>query len=193
MKEDLLLRSKWTFRAEGRKAVFVKKAYEGAAHVLMKALLWALYLPEYPGLMIEVSIGDRYRPDLVQMDPTGTPQFWGELGRVGSRKIHGLIRRYRRTHFAFGKWHTDLAPLASIIEKAVGTAAARNAPVDLISFPKESAERFIGSDGEIRIHWNDLDWMRIDGRPGRSPRTPQQKTRPGRRKDGRQSRSTNRR
>jgi hypothetical protein len=164
MKENLLLRSKWTFRAGGKKAVFVKKAYEGSAHVLMKALLWALYFPDYAGLLIEVSVGDRYRPDLVQLDSRGTPQFWGELGRVGSQKIHRLIRRYRHTHFAFGKWHADLAPLASIIGKAVEKAAERTAPVDLISFPRESAERFIGPDGEIRIHWDDLDWIRIGGR-----------------------------
>ena len=40
---DLLLRRKWTFKAHGKQVVFVKGAKEHSSHVLMKALLWALY------------------------------------------------------------------------------------------------------------------------------------------------------
>jgi hypothetical protein len=37
----------------------------------MKALLWALYLPIYPKLSVEIAIGDRYRPDVVELDLRG--------------------------------------------------------------------------------------------------------------------------
>lgn len=171
MRDDLFLRTKWTFRAQGqngKKAVFVKKNREGSNHVVMKALLWALYLPEYPDLMIEVSIGDRYKPDLVELDPQCKPNFWGESGRVGAKKIHRLIKRFPNTHFAFGKWHTDLAPLASIIRKVVSKASFRTAPIDLISFPPDSAERFIWADGQIQIQLAELNWKRIGNESRRS-------------------------
>ncbi len=58
MTEDLLLRRKWTLRAHGRQVVFVKKPVESSTHVVMKALLWALYLPQYPDLTVEIAIGD---------------------------------------------------------------------------------------------------------------------------------------
>ena len=74
MGSDLLLRRKWTLRAHGRQVVFVKRQNESREHVIMKALLWALYLPEYPHLLVETSIGDRFKPDVVQLAPDGTPE-----------------------------------------------------------------------------------------------------------------------
>jgi hypothetical protein len=41
MTRDLLLRRKWTLRTGGRQLVLVKKPYESAEHLMMKALLWA--------------------------------------------------------------------------------------------------------------------------------------------------------
>lgn len=43
MTDELLLRRKWTLRAHGERVVFVKRVSERREHVLMKALLWALY------------------------------------------------------------------------------------------------------------------------------------------------------
>ena len=100
MTTDLMLRRKWTLRAHGRQVVFVKKSNESSEHVLMKALLWALYLPDYPELTVEISIGDRYKPDVVALDAQGSPTFWAEAGQVGVDKIQSLVRRHRRTHFA---------------------------------------------------------------------------------------------
>lgn len=62
MTSELMLRRKWTLRAHGEQVVFVKKRNERAEHVLMKSFLWALYLPDYPDLTVEISIGDRYKP-----------------------------------------------------------------------------------------------------------------------------------
>jgi len=86
MTQDLKLRRKWTFRAHGKQMVFFKKSFESDIHVLTKALLWALFLPDYPELSVEISIGNRYKPDLVQTSDNGMPIFWGEAGRVSQKK-----------------------------------------------------------------------------------------------------------
>ncbi len=159
MTEELLLRRKWTLRAHGRQVVFVKKPYESGTHVLTKALLWALYLPEYPDLTVEIGVGDRYKPDVVALDEHGEPRFWGEAGEVGVAKIRSLARRYRDTHFAIAKWDTRLDPYIAIVEEALAGLHGR-AAFDLLSFPADSAERFVGDDGVIRISRRDVTWVR---------------------------------
>ncbi len=160
MTDDLHLRRKWTLRAHGRQVVFVKKPVESTEHVVMKALLWALYLPEYPDLVVEIKIGDRYKPDVVSLDATGEPVFWGEAGDVSTAKIRSLARRFKRTHFALGKWSAPLGPLAAIVRDATD-GLGRKAPFDLISFPHDAAERFIDDDGVIHVRHEDLNWLRI--------------------------------
>lgn len=155
MKQELELRRKWTFRAHGKQTVFIKKAFESDSHVLLKALMWALFLPDYPNLSVEIPIGDRYKPDLVQMDDSGQPVFWGEAGRVSQRKMQALVNRFRSTHLVFAKWETNLAPFIKVLRKAT-KSIQRTAPVDLISFPGDSRERFIDRDGNIHIAIEDV-------------------------------------
>jgi len=159
MTRELELRRKWTFRVHGKQMVFLKKSFEGDIHVLTKAFLWALFLPGYPDLSVEIRIGDRYKPDLVQTSENGVPVFWGEAGRVSQRKVHSLINRFRSTHLVFAKWNMNLEPLYRMIKKET-VSVARSAPVDLISFPAESAERFIRPDGTIRIAFKDVHRLR---------------------------------
>jgi len=140
--------------------VFFKKSFESDIHVLTKAFLWALYLPQYPDLAVEIRIGGRYKPDLVQTSDDGMPIFWGEAGRVSQRKIHDLIYRYRATHFVFAKWNMKLEPFERMIKKETDLVR-RTAPVELISIPGDSDERFIGPDGRIRIAFKDLKRLRF--------------------------------
>jgi hypothetical protein len=162
MSTDLLLRRKWTFRAHGRQVVFVKQPIEHTSHVLMKAFLWALYLPNYPNLKVEIRVGDRYKPDVVavSLDPTAAPLFWGEAGQVSVEKMAALVRRYPQTHFAIAKWGMALHHLRSNVEKALAGRRHR-APFDLLVFPTDSAERFIDRDGEIHVGHDDLTWLRL--------------------------------
>ena len=160
MTDELLLRRKWTLCAHGRKVVFVKKPYESQAHVLMKALLWALYLPAYPDLTVEIAVGDRYKPDVVALDARGEPVFWGEAGDVTTAKIRSLARRYRDTHFALAKWDVRLEPYAAIVADALA-GLNRRAPFDLIRFPDDCADRFVDDAGAIRLSHTDLAWMRL--------------------------------
>ena len=159
MTNNLELRRKWTFRAHGKKMVFIKNVLEGDNHVLVKALLWALFLPDYPELSVEIPIGYRYKPDLVQMDDDGKPEFWGEAGKVGARKLRTLIRRFRSTHIVFAKWNMNLEPLQKMVQKEM-PFTHRNAPVDLISFPPDSVQRFIVTGKTIQITINDVHLLR---------------------------------
>ncbi len=68
------------YHAHDRKMILVKGLNESSEHVLMKAFLWALYLPDYPTLTVEIRIGDRYKPDVVALDAAGNLLFWGEAG-----------------------------------------------------------------------------------------------------------------
>lgn len=160
MSGDLFLRRKWTLRAHGQQVVFVKRSIENARHVMIKALLWALYLPQYPDLTVEVAIGDRYKPDLVALDPLGQPRFWGEAGKVGLDKIRSLARRYRYTHLALAKWSSPLRPFIDLV-RPILDETPRYAPFDLLTFPENSAERFIADSGYIAITFDDLDWVRF--------------------------------
>jgi hypothetical protein len=83
MDPDLKLRRKWTLRAHGHQMVFVKKPFESDMHVLTKAFIWALFLPAYPNLSVEIPVMGRYKPDVVQFDDNGEPIFWAEAGQVG--------------------------------------------------------------------------------------------------------------
>ena len=157
---DLLLRRKLTLRAHGEQVVFVKKPRESMEHVLMKAFLWALYLPDYPEARVEVPIGDKYKPDVVALDASGRPAFWGEAGKVGAAKVASITRRFRETHFAMAKWNAPLEPYRTLVEEAT-LDLDRAAPFDLLAFPTDSAERFIDARGHIRIAHDDLTWLRL--------------------------------
>ncbi len=135
----------------------------------MKALLWGLYLPDYPTLTIEVRIGDKYKPDLVAFDPNpalvfqaqAKPLFWGESGVVGEDKLYSILRRFPGTHFAFAKWEMNLSP----VQKMVADAAAqvrRSAPIDLLRFTTARASQFISAAGDVRISHGEVDWVRIE-------------------------------
>lgn len=155
---DRDLRRKLTFYAHTRTLVLVKHAGEKIEHRLMMALLWALYLPEYPGLRIDVRIGARYRPDLVQLDSEGRPIFWGEAGEVGAEKLRALCTRYRHTRLVFAKWAINLQPIAAQIEAAL-RGMSRAAPIELIGFDAD-AGRFVDETGHIQVGFEDVTRLR---------------------------------
>jgi hypothetical protein len=160
MEYDLKLRRKWTFRTQGKQIVLVKKHYEKSVHVLMKGFIWALYIPHYPNVTVELGVGDRYKPDVVAIDQQGMVEFWGEAGQISVEKIHSLLRRYRSTHFAIAKWRSSLNPLIDVV-KAGLEGLKRSSPVDLINFQEKDVERFINEKGNITIDHHSLDWVRL--------------------------------
>lgn len=160
MTHELWLRRKWTFRAHGKQVVFVKPPNESVEHVLLKVFLWALYLPAYPGLSVEIATGDRYKPDVVALGKWGEPLFWGEAGHVSPAKLRALAKRYRYTHFAWARWDARLDPLESMVREALA-GLQHAAPFDLLCFPHDSVDRFIGADGTVAVNFADLAWRRI--------------------------------
>lgn len=145
------LRRKLTVRAYGQSLVLIKRPIERAEHVLQKALLWALYLPHYAALKVEVPLPQpsRYKPDLLALDALHEPKFWGECGEVSVEKLAFLLNRFRRTHLVFSKWASRLDPFAALIARALPDGR-RSAPVELISFPAHAVE-WIAEDGSITI------------------------------------------
>ena len=141
---DLALRRKWTLKAHGRQQVFVKRAQESTEHVLMKAGLWSYYVQQYPNLYVEVSVGDKYKPDLVAVNDQGEPIFWAEAGKVTPAKVASLTRRYPDTMFVLAKWAMRLQPLADVYRKARDPRHC--APFYLLSFPAHTAD-YVRPDG----------------------------------------------
>ncbi len=150
---------KYTFHVDHRKLVVVKKPVEHVRHVVMKALLWALYLPMYPRLEVEVSIGYKYKPDLVDVGPDG-PRFWAEAGRVRQSKLKRVLKRFPHTHFAFASWGHSLTTMHARFQRAA-QPLNRDAPIDLITFPEDAGDRYVDRRGRIDIRHVDLDWQQL--------------------------------
>ena len=123
---------KLTVRVNDRKQVFARGAGESDRHILLKALVFALYLPQYPDLSVERSIGNRYKPDLIALASDSTPIFWAECGEIGTEKLTRLVRRFPDTHLVVAKMAVDLAPWQAIIERAL--PERRTASIELLGF-----------------------------------------------------------
>lgn len=166
MNSEPIIPRKWTVKAYEHRIVLSKSPQESARHVIMKALLWALYLPDYPTLTVEIRIGDRYKPDLVAFDPqpniyaADKPLFWGESGVVSQDKIESLVRRFPDTHFAMAKWAMDIRPPAAVVQAAMAKVK-RTAPFELLRLPTDSLTRFVDADGQVRITHEDIEWVRL--------------------------------
>ena len=160
-KDEPVIPRKLTLSAAGRRVVFVKRAGESERHVLLKALVFARYAPDYPNLAVEVGFGHRYKPDLVSLDLDGRPEFWAECGETARAKIASLVRQIRDTHLVFAKQSTPLVPYAAMIEEA-WPRNGRAAPVELLNFPPDAAE-LIGPGGEIAGRCDDCEVIRFPG------------------------------
>lgn len=144
-----MLRRKLTLRAHGRQVVLVKRENESLRHVLMKAGLWALLLPEHPDLVVEGRIGDRYAPDLVALDPAGDPVLWCEAGQVTPRKIASVARRFRAARLIIAKWGGSLDVHRTVYERAVADTR-RDAPVEVWVMPADES-LYVDDDGSVVI------------------------------------------
>ena len=156
---ELAIPRKVTLRAAGRRIVFVKRAGESERHVLLKALVFARYAPDYLDLAVEVGFGHRYKPDLVSLDPEGRPAFWGECGESNRAKITSLVGAFRDTHLVFAKQAPALTPYAEMIETA-WPRNGRTAPVELLNFPADAA-RLIDPEGVISSACDDCEVIRF--------------------------------
>jgi len=160
------LAGKLTVRAGGRKLVLVKRAWESERHVLLKALVFGLYVGAYPDLAVERPIGHRYTPDLVALGPDGRPDFWAECGETGRDKLASLVKAFPATHLVVAKQVPTLGPYEAMLRQIL-TGAPRSAPVELVNVPPDAA-RFIAPDGTIAIAFADVQLIRLSGDGGPS-------------------------
>ena len=153
------LAGKLTIRAGERKLVLAKRAWESERHVLLKALVFGLYVGAYPDLAVERPIGHRYKPDLAALGPDGRPVFWAECGETGRKKLEHVIGAFPATHLVIAKQVASLAPYAAMIRQAIATTK-RAAPVELLNAPPDAA-RFVAEDGEITVTFGDVEVVRF--------------------------------
>jgi hypothetical protein len=156
---ELPLPGKLTVRAGGRKLVLAKRAWESERHVLLKALVFGLYVPAYPDLAVERAIGQHYKPDLVTLDTDSQPLFWAECGETGRQKLAHLIKAFPATHLVVAKQVASLAPYEAIVREAL-PKGVRSAPVELLNVPSD-ASRFLSDDGRITISFADVTVVRF--------------------------------
>lgn len=150
---------KLTVRAGGRKLVLAKRAGESERHVLLKALVFGLYVGRYPDLAVERPVGHRYTPDLVALGSGGRPVFWAECGVTGRDKLAHLIRTFPATHLVVAKQVASLAPFEAMV-RTVLAGTVRAAPIEIVNVPPDAA-RFVGEDGRITIGDDDAEIVRF--------------------------------
>lgn len=159
--------------ANGVTKTLEKKRMETLQHVLTKAMIWKLFMDEYPDLEIEMDIGDPdYLPDVVGTRTTASNEteilFWGESGRMKAHKALDLMRRYPTAHIVHCRWSMSvdsvMGPFIEYLETELKNEDTSwwNGKFSFSSLPLEVWE-FIDEDtGNILIERDDLEWKQLD-------------------------------
>lgn len=135
------------FELAGRRVRLWQRRGETFEHVLLKALGFAMYVAEYPGLEIELPVGLRYKPDLVALNQGAGPRagarflFWGECGLVTMRKVAWLLKHGDAERVVLFKLGAGLAPLLRELREAVGPRYREGGRLQLVNFEPDVAER----------------------------------------------------
>jgi hypothetical protein len=150
----------------------VKNRMESIQHVLTKAVLWKLFMEEYPDIQIENDFGDPdYLPDVVSLDPTNEthPVFWGESGRMRVHKAIDLLQRYPDTHIVQCRWGVEIdnfrTPLVEALEERQEehglVLPPRTQPFTCCSLPLDVWRYFDESTMTVQITKEDLEWQNL--------------------------------
>jgi hypothetical protein len=137
------------FELAGRRVRLWQRRGETYGHVLLKALGFAMYVGEYPGLEIELSVGLRYKPDLVALNEAdgGRPRagarflFWGECGLVTMRKVAWLLKHGDAERVVLFKLDRAVQPLVRELRDAVAPRYREGGRLQLVNFAADVAER----------------------------------------------------
>jgi uncharacterized protein YaeQ len=71
--------------------IFMRKnAGESLTHVLMKLVSYLIFY--HPDLLIEESVGQRYKPDLVRLNDYDEPVQWIDCGTTSLKKLEQISR-----------------------------------------------------------------------------------------------------
>src|SRR5687768_12586098 len=139
----------YDFELVGRRVRLWQRRGESYGHVLMKALGYAMFVPRYPGLEIELPVGLRYKPDLVALNDGdgGRPRagarflFWGECGMVSMRKVAWLLKHGDTERLVLFKIGCGVAAYTRELRDSVGERYREGGRLTLVNFVPDIAER----------------------------------------------------
>jgi hypothetical protein len=125
---------------------------ETYGHVLMKALGYAMYVADYPGLEIELPVGLRYKPDLVALNEAGGGRpragarfhFWGECGMVSMRKVAWLLKHGDLERLVLFKIDCGVRAFTRELRESVEPRYREGRRLALVNFKADVAERAAG-------------------------------------------------
>lgn len=135
------------FELAGRRVRLWQRRGETYEHVLLKALGFAMYVPEYTQLEIELPVGLRYKPDLVALNEGSTPRagarflFWGECGLVTMRKVAWLLKHGDAERVVLFKLDCGVRPLVRELREAVAPRYREGGRLQLVNFAPDVAAR----------------------------------------------------
>ncbi len=156
----------YDFELVGRRVRLWQRRGESYGHVLMKALGYAMFAPEYPNLEIELPVGLRYKPDLVALNEAegGRPRggarfhFWGECGMVSMRKVAWLLKHGDTERLVLFKTGCGVAAYTRELRDTVGTRYREGGRLTLVNFVTDVAERA----AERRIEEVPESWYQLN-------------------------------
>jgi hypothetical protein len=129
----------YDFELAGRRVRLWKRLGESYEHVLMKALGYALYVGEFPGLEIETKVGLRYKPDLVARRGADDYRareflFWGECGQNSLRKTAWLLKHAGVGRLVLFKMMASPAALIAELRAEVGARYLAGGRLQVVNF-----------------------------------------------------------
>jgi hypothetical protein len=146
----------YDFELAGRRVRLWQRRGESYGHVLMKALGFAMFVGEYPNLEVELSVGLRYKPDLVSLNEAsgGRPRagarflFWGECGMVSMRKVAWLLKHGDAERLVLFKIGSGVNAYTRELRDAVEPRYRERGRLTLVNFAADiielAAERRVG-------------------------------------------------
>lgn len=151
----------YDFELVGRRVRLWQRRGETYGHVLMKALGFAMFVAEYPGLEIELPVGLRYKPDLVALNEAGGgPRagarflFWGECGMVSMRKVGWLLKHGDLERLVLFKIDCGVSAFTRELRAAAEPRYREGGRLTLVNFVADIAERTGGRHiGRVPGDW----------------------------------------
>ena len=156
----------YDFELVGRRVRLWQRRGESYGHVLMKALGYAMFAPDYPGLEIELPVGLRYKPDLVALnggDGDGLPRagarfhFWGECGMVSMRKVAWLLKHGDTERLVLFKTGCGVSAYTRELRDSVERRYREGGRLTLVNFVPDVA----GRAAERRIEKVPESWYQL--------------------------------
>ena len=152
----------YDFELAGRRVRLWQRRGETYGHVLMKALGYAMYVADYPGLEIERPVGLRYKPDLVALNDAGGGRpragarflFWGECGMVSMRKVAWLLKHGDLERLVLFKIACGVPAFTRELRESVEPRYREGGRLTLVNFAADIERRVEGRRlGEVPEDW----------------------------------------